>query len=582
MRKQNVHILCKIACCLVCGILSLCTTAIAQTRPDAGILLQEQRQPGAALPDRLPADREKEAVAPPMTDTGTKVLVKGFRFTGNEGIATDAELEELVKDSTGKELGFADLQNIASLVTAYLREKKGYLLARAYLPKQDITEGIITIAVISGRIDGKVRINREEPARIRSSLLAGIADRAVPPGSPARMEQIERAVLLMNDLPGIAARASLEPGAAPGTTRIVINAEEGPVFQGLLSGDTFGDRYTGTYRGTGQVAAYDPFGLGDQMTLSYTYAEHLNQWRAAYNLPLGSTGLTVNALYTGLTYELGKDLTDLKAKGWAETLSAGISYPLVRTRNKSIWAGAGAEYMMLNDEANGEKTRDRRISDGTLSVSGNFFDTFGGGGLTSASVILTGGNVDLSGLTANKENDDAGPRTQGAFLRATYSLARLQRITRKVALFGSLRGQFASYNLDSSQKFIMGGPTGIRAYPVGEAPGDEGHTLTLEARCDMPFMPSWAATQLIGFVDAGWVKLHRSPWPGSVTSASGKNEYLLSGAGVGINMGKPGLYSIRASYAHKVGPNEGRSVSGNDADNLSDDGRFWLQLVIWL
>jgi len=194
------------------------------------------------------------------------------------------------------------------------------------------------------------------------------------------MEQIERAVLLMNDLPGIAARASLEPGAAPGTTRIVINAEEGPVFQGLLSGDTFGDRYTGTYRGTGQVAAYDPFGLGDQMTLSYTYAEHLNQWRAAYNLPLGSTGLTVNALYTGLTYELGKDLADLKAKGWAETLSAGISYPLVRTRNKSIWAGAGAEYMMLNDEANGEKTRDRRISDGTLSVSGNFFDTFGGGG----------------------------------------------------------------------------------------------------------------------------------------------------------------------------------------------------------
>ncbi len=238
--------------------------------------------------------------------------------------------------------------------------------------------------------------------------------------------------------------------------------------------------------------------------------------------------------------------------------------------------------MMLNDEANGEKTRDRTISTGTLSVSGNFFDTFFGGGLTSASVILTGGNVDLSGLTANKENDDAGPRTQGTFLRATYSIARLQRVTQKVSLFGSLRGQFASYNLDSSQKFILGGPTGIRAYPVGEAPGDEGHTLTLETRCDLPFMPSWAATQLIGFVDAGWVKLHRSPWPGSVTSASGKNEYILSGAGVGINMGKPGLYSVRASYAHKVGPNEGRSTSGNDADNLSDDGRFWLQLVIWL
>jgi hemolysin activation/secretion protein len=572
----------RIFCCFTCITLLLCTAAIAQTRPDAGILLQEQRQPGAALPDRLPADREKETIAPPMTDTGAKVPVKGFRFTGNEGIATEEELQELVHDSIGKELGFADLQKIASLVTTYLREKKGYLLARAYLPKQDITEGIVTIAIVAGRIDGKVRINMGEPKRIKSSLLTGIANRAVPSGSPARMEQIERAVLLMNDLPGITARASLEPGAQPGTTRIVINANEGPIFHGLLSGDNFGDRYTGTYRSTGQVAAYDPFGLGDQMTLFYAYTEHLTQWRAAYNLPLGSTGLTWNAAYAGLTYELGKDLTDLKAKGWAETLSTGVSYPLVRTRNKSIWTGAGVEYMMLVDKANGEKTSDRRLAAGNASLMGNFFDTFGGGGLTSASFILTGGDVDLSGLTVNKENDDAGPRTQGTFMRAAYSVARLQHVTQKVSLFGSLRGQFASYNLDSSQKFILGGPTGIRAYPVGEAPGDEGHTLTLETRYDIPFMPSWAATQLTGFVDTGWVKLHRSPWPGSVTSASGKNEYLLSGAGVGINMGRAGLYSVRASYAHKIGPNDGRSVSGNDADNLSDDGRFWLQLVIWL
>ncbi len=555
---------------------------MAQTPPDSGILLQEQRQPGAPLPDRLPSDREKEITSPPMTDSGVRVLVKGFRFTGGDGIATDAELQELVRDSIGKELGFPELQQVASLVTAYLREKKGYLLARAYLPKQDITEGTIVIAIISGRIDGKVRININEPKRINPSLLAGIADRAVPADSPARMERIERAVLLMNDLPGINARASLEPGTQPGTTRIVINAAEGAIFHGLFSGDNFGDRYTGAYRGTGQVSTYDPFGFGDQLNLSFTWAERLTQWRASYALPLGSTGFTWNAAYTGLDYELGKDLEDLKAKGWADSIFTGISYPLVRSRNASIWTGVGFEYLMLIDEANGEKTRDRELPLGTVSVSGTFFDTFCGGGLTSSSIVLTGGDVDLSGHTANKDNDDAGPRTQGNFIRATYSLARLQRLTRQIALFGSARGQFASDNLDSSQKFILGGPTGIRAYPVGEAPGDEGHALTLEARFDLPFMPSWAATQLIGFFDTGWVKLHRSPWPGSVTSASGENEYLLSGGGVGINTGKPGLYSIRASYAHKVGPNEGRSVSGNDADNLSDNGRFWLQLVIWL
>lgn len=555
---------------------------MAQSPPDSGTILRQQRQPGVTLPDRLPSDREKESLSPPATDSGVRVLVKGFRFTGGDGIATGAELQELVRDSVGLELGFSDLKIVASMVTNYLREKKGYLLARAYLPKQDITEGIIEIAIISGRIEGKVGINIKEPGRIKPSLLEGIAARAIPADSPARLEQIERAVLLINDLPGINSRASLEPGAKPGSTRVVINAAEGNIFRGALSGDNYGDRFTGALRTTGQLSTYDPFGFGDQLNLSFILAERLTQWRAFYALPLGSTCFNWNTSYTGLTYELGKDLKDLNAKGRADSMYTGISYPLVRSRNASIWAGAGFEYMTLEDEANRIETSDRELPLGEASVSGTFYDTFYGGGLTSAAISLTGGDADLSGNAANKTIDDAGPGTHGNFMRANYSLARLQRLTRHIALYGSARGQFASGNLDSSQKFILGGPTGIRAYPVGEAPGDEGHAVTLETRFDLPFMPSWATAQFIGFFDTGWIKLHRDTWPGSVTNAGNENDYLLSGCGAGINMGKPGLYNIRAFYAHKIGPNYGKSLSGKDADNLSDGGRFWLQLVIWI
>ena len=98
----------------------------------------------------------------------------------------------------------------------------------------------------------------------------------------------------------------------------------------------------------------------------------------------------------------------------------------------------------------------------------------------------------------------------------------------------------------------------------------------------MPFLPAWASTQLIGFYDAGWIKLHRHTWPGSITNASGRNEYWLQGAGAGVSVGKSDLYSLRVYYAHKIGTNDGRSATGMDADNLSDDGRFWLQLVVWL
>jgi hemolysin activation/secretion protein len=395
------------------------------------------------------------------------------------------------------------------------------------------------------------------------------------------MAQIERAVLLMGDLPGVNAQASLEPGRDPGTTGIVIQAAEGPLLSGLVSGDNYGDRYTGDLRTTGLVSLNDPFGLGDQLSLSLTGTERLLQGRVAYTLPLGSSGWSWNAAYSSLSYELGKELENLKAKGRADTVTTGLGYPLLRSRNASLWGSLGAEYLRLTDEANGARTRDRKIPVGNASLTGSFFDTFGGGGLTSASLVLTAGRVDLSGLDSHQAADDAGPRTAGDFSRATYSLARLQRLAGPVSLFGSIRGQFASGNLDSSQKFILGGSTGVRAYPVGEAAGDEGHAVTVETRVDLPFMPAWAMTQLVGFYDAGWVKLHKDPWTGAITNASGRNDYILSGAGLGLNVGKAGLYSLRLSYAHKIGSNDGKSTAGNDADNRSDDGRLWLQVLVW-
>lgn len=566
---------------VILSLFIFCATASAQ--PDAGTLLQEQRQLTPSLPDRLPAEEKKEIVKPPLADTGIKVLVKGFHFTGRyETMTTEAELQKLVSGYVGKELGFSELQQIAAQVTNYLREKKGFLLARAYLPKQDITAGIIEIAVMDGRIDGNVRINLKAPSRIRPKLLQGMADRAVPGDSPVRMEQIERTVLLMNDLPGINAQASLEPGSAPGTTRLAINAAEGRLFHGILSADDYGDRYTGAWRGMGQVALYDPLGLGDQLSASVTGAERMLSGRAAYAIPLGSSGLTAGAYYNYLQYTLGEELKNLNAKGWAHTLGASLTYPILRTRGASVWAGLGFEYLMLDDEANNAQTRDRKLPVGNLNLTGSFYDGFGGGGLTNANLAFYGGSVDLSGLQANKIADEAGPQTGGGFSRGAYSLARLQRITRSLSLYGSIRGQLASGNLDSSQKFILGGPTGIRAYPVGEAPGDEGHAGTLEARLDIPFMPVWATTQVVGFFDAGWVKLHRTLYTGALTNATGRNDYTLSGGGIGINVGKPGLYSLRASYAHKIGLNEGRSPTGKDCDNRSDQGRLWLQLVVWI
>ena len=549
--------------------------------PDTGTLLNEQRQPGIKLPDRIPKPEGPAQERPPLVDSGVKVTAKLFRFTGYEGMAKEAELQALVKDSIGKPLGFVDLQNLTVKITNYLREKKGYLLARAYLPQQDLTEGVIEIAIVAGRLDGNTDIRLKAPSRIKVSKLRDMVEKVIPPGQPIQTADIERSILLMNDLPGIKAQAALEPGSSPGTTRIAVNAAEGPLLSGSVVGDNYGDRFTGTWRGTGMGSINDPFGLGDQLSLSLTGAENQFQGRASYVLPLGSNGLNWSLSYTGLSYKLGSDLQSLNYSGRADTFSTAISYPLLRSRKASIWTGLGFEYLLLTDEVFSQKIKDRKIPVGNASLSGTFYDTLGGGAMTSANIMLYGGNLDLSGVAAAQAQDDAGPRSAGSFFRGTYALARLQQVTQLLTAFVSARGQVAGGNLDSSQKFILGGPTGVRAYPVGEAAGDEGHAFTAEMRFDLPFMPPWAATQLVSFIDTGWVKLHQTDWQGAVTNATGRNDYWLSGGGVGLNIGKAGIYSIRASYAHTLDTNKGASVTGTNIDNLSDKERFWLQVLFW-
>ena len=107
---------------------------------------------------------------------------------------------------------------------------------------------------------------------------------------------------------------------------------------------------------------------------------------------------------------------------------------------------------------------------------------------------------------------------------AAYGVSRLQSINNSTQVALTLNGQQAGKNLDSSEKFSLGGISGVRAYPQGEASGDEGLKATLELR----HSANW---QIAAFYDAGTVKTNKNPF-GVAGAANSKS---LSGAGFGIN-----------------------------------------------
>ncbi len=540
--------------------------------PDAGQLLREQ-QPQRQLPTQFPrVEGEKEKA--PLVDTGVRVAVKAFKFTGYEGLADESELQALVAGSVGKSLTFGELQALAAKVSSYLKDR-GWFLARAYLPKQDVTSGIIEIAVIQGKSDGNLVIKRDNSARIREERVRSIAGHAIRPGQPLNEQCLERSVLLINDLPGVAARASMAAGSTPGTTVVQVAVSEGPLLSGTIFGDNLGNRYTGSWRGSGMLNVNDPFRYGDQISLLLTGAEGFTQGRAAYSFPLTTTGLKGNLAYTGMRYELIDDLAPLKAEGQSHTADAGISYPLLRSRTANVNTSLGYEFKYLTDSAFDVDLRDKKLHSGTIGFNGDKYDTLLGGGYTTWNAGVTTGSLD------EDIADIAITKTEGSYTRFNLGLARLQRLAERVSINLSWSAQFALDNLDTSEKFNLGGPYGVRAYPVGEASGDEGQLFNVDLRYDVPLPLKCGSLQLSGFYDAGYITLHKEVWVNSIATATDKNNYWLQGGGVGLAYVYNSIFSLKTSWAHTIGDNPGRSTSDQDADGRHDDNRFWLQGMIY-
>ena len=289
--------------------------------------------------------------------------------------------------------------------------------------------------------------------------------------------------------------------------------------------------------------------------------EGMTYLRGSYQLPVNGQGTRLGLAGSDMHYRLGKELARLGAEGDAQVGSLYATHPFVRSRTFNLYAQLQYDHLRLNDTINATATAvDRQLDNWSAGVHGDFQDGFAS--VNSFSVAYTAGDLELDPVSGAL--DAASARSAGGFGKWNLLWLRLQRLTNTVSVYLSATGQFASKNLDSSQKMFLGGVYGVRAYPSGEAPGDEGYLATLEARYDLPVsLPG--AWQLTAFVDTGHVTLHKDVW-----TDAGSNGRTLSGAGFGLNAALARDWYLKASLAWKLGA--GRPIS--DVDRSP---RVWFQ-----
>lgn len=531
--------------------------ALAQAAiiPDAGQVQQSIEQAPLQLPERQRLELNlPDAPVDPAAESGPRLLVKGFAFDGNHAL-TSPELLELLTDLPERELTIGQLQAAANRITRVYRER-GYPLARAYLPAQEIDGGRVRIAVLEGRY-GQVQIN--DQAGLSGSALAPLA--ALQAGDAVQGKPLERSLLLLQDTPGVEVKSTLRPGSSTGTSDLLVNIERTPLLSGSIDADNYGNRFTGQYRLGGTLNLNSPLGLGDRLTLRAMGSdEEQNYGRIAYQLPVGPWSTQLGVAYSDMDYQLAKDFEDLDAHGNARIASVFALQPLVRSRDFNLYVQAQFDDKRLQDDIDlFDQRSEKRSRVVILTFNGNSRDTLLGGGVNSFALAWSQGSLNLDDTTAQRI-DDLTAGTAGRFHKLNPSLVRLQRLTERFSLYTQLQGQWADGNLDSSEKLYLGGAYGVRAYPQGEASGDQGWLANLELRYVLT--DTW---QLSTFVDHGEVRLNKDTW------ASSENHRSLSGAGLGARWAAHG-WQVSAVTAWKLGSEDPQS----DVDRSP---RVWAQVV---
>ena len=556
------------------AVFALSQSAFAQLPPSAGGL---QQIPPPPAQQRTPPEVRIDKGSAPAVRAGddVKIIVDKLRVTG-QTVYSEAELLAVTGFKAGSESSLTQLGAMA-LKIADFYHKNGYFVAQAYLPPQDITHGAVTIAVIEGRY-GNITLRNQtnlSDAHVNNVL------RGLNSGDIIAIAPLEERLLLLSDTPGVIVKSTLVPGATAGTSDLIVDVTQGRKLSGSVEADNAGNPYTGEYRVGATVYINNLTGHGDVASLRVlTSGSGLTYGRAAYQVPFGRA--TAGVAYSHLDYRLqdykDRKFSALQAHGTADIASLYGSYALIRSRDANLYALIDYDdrtYQDKVDATSPPSVTDKKVHAWVLGLSGDLRDRFGGGGFSTYLLTWTAGDLDIRTPGARASDFDlgipgaTGPRTNGGYNKLGFHVTRLQNLAGPFSLYGSLRGQVASKNLDISEKMELGGMYGVRAYPEGEAYADEGYIGSLEGRMLLPkFSPGMPGQMhLIGFADYGHVTLNHNTW-----LAGQNNNRSLSAAGVGLTWEDYNNFSVRAYWAHRLGSEQ--PISAPDGPS-----RFWIHLV---
>ncbi len=470
-----------------------------------------------------------------------KVIVKGVKVTGST-VFSEEQLAAITSSYLGRAMNLADLQQIAAAVTEAYRQH-GYTLASAYLPEQEIQEGVVQIAVLEGRV-GSLTISGNQYYStdfIKRGFTQVLDERVIKNSS------LERSLLLLNENLDLNVKATLEPGTETGTTHILATAEDKRPLHASLDFNNYGFNTISRYRFGATVEAGNVVFDGATLTLNGIIGNIPDQLlfgTGAYSVPISAYGTRLVVSGSGGKFNVGAELAAIGIEGQISTLDISVTHPFIKTRFQSLLAEFGFAAKNNRLTTLGTTTGDDHIRLLKLGLNYDRVDRRG------RSFLSLYGFQGLGEALGGMSNNDPQATRQGAddrFTKATLQIGRIESLGGENLLILRAYGQVSTAPLVVIEQFLMGGPDSVRGYQLGEVFLDQGVTMTAEVR--VPFFPSVIpSTQIATFIDYGVGSL-KDPAPGEQKHQS------LTGTGIAMYATLP-YYdtSVRFDLGFPLGP----------------------------
>lgn len=558
-------------------IVLLPAPATAQER--AGEIIQQFEKKEVVprdLPD-MPVIEQKEE-KPQEAPVGPKILIKQINVKIHKKTATEEKsilltpdaIESITSKYENRELSFAEINLIANEITAAYRSR-GYLLAYAFIPQQEVKDGRLEIGVIEAQLgDITVAGNTSYSTDfIRNHLEKIRKDPSI------KTETLQSSLLLLNEYPSLDVIAVLQAGKEFSTTDVVAQVKDSRPVSGSISYDNFGSEYTSENRLNVDLNIGNLLGSGDLLTLRGITGlddidfDNLSYLRAEYAVPITYYGTKMGGYYADSRYKVGKEYEPLEIHGETHLAGLYLTHPLIKTRMHTLDLKLGFDYKDIYEYMLDELASKDKIRVASLGATYNFIDKFYGRNIIS--VIYHQGIRDLFGGTGKNEreskrqglweqlfgnNDIDVPRiptsrlyADGGFSKGTLDLARVQKLPGYNYMLLKGSGQISGDNLFVAEQFFIGGISTVRGFSSASQGGDQGYCVSAEFHLSPVFPEAKIINQTFGdmfkfvlFIDHGGV------FKNDVLPGEDEDEYLTSiGAGFRLYAGK--YFSVRLDYA---------------------------------